>query len=415
MKKNETKILGEKNTESLNERVKKNEAFFSSFLDLVPARIYMNTDDRHNWIELATNQSKKRKPSDENEPAQEKEPKNAKTKKQKQDEDENDDDADENELDEKKAQNENGFYKPSRFDPRFFKTVSQILKDLELYHQNTKSSFDLKSNLKRAKLNSTLNGAQKSTAIKVLNKSQNKSLSKNASDSNTNDKEEEEENDEPTNGNPTTSSAKKAVKRASKFKEEKRAEIKRQRQRYDSQSEPQIVEIDHSEANSTENRKQILNKNGQIVYSKFDFTADKTLHSKKNKDNKLTPANAKPKDYKKLLKKLQEEKEKKEQLKQSEPEKATELELKSKWKTAIDKAAGVKIKDDVQLLKKSVKKLEKMKEKSKKSWEERNKQVEMKKNQAQEKRRKNLEKRKEKKKENKIKKLKKKGRILPGF
>jgi hypothetical protein len=411
MKKNETKILGEKNTESLSERVKKNEAFFSSFLDLVPARIYMNTDDRHNWIELATNQSKKRKPSDETEPAQE--PKNAKTKKQKQDEDENGDDADENEVDERKAQSENGFYKPNRFDPRFFKTVSQILRDLESYHQNTKSSFDLKSNLKRAKLNSTLNGAHKSTAIKVLNKSQNKSLSKSASDSNANDKEEE--NDAPANGSPANSSAKKAVKRASKFKEEKRAEIKRQRQRYDSQSEPQIVEIDHSEANSTENRKQILNKNGQIVYSKFDFTADKTLHSKKNKDSKLTPANAKPKDYKKLLKKLQEEKEKKEQLKQSEPEKASELELKTKWKTAIDKAAGVKIKDDVQLLKKSVKKLEKKKEKSKKGWEERNKQVEMKKNQAQEKRRKNLDKRKEKKKENKIKKLKKKGRILPGF
>jgi dynein heavy chain len=41
------------------------------------------------------------------------------------------------------------------------------------------------------------------------------------------------------------------------------------------------------------------------VFSKFDFTADKTIHLKKNKDDKITTTNAKPKDYKKLLKKLQ--------------------------------------------------------------------------------------------------------------
>lgn len=176
------------------------------------------------------------------------------------------------------------------------------------------------------------------------------------------------------------------------------------------------------EKNSSENKpKPILNKNGEIVYSKFDFTADKTLkavasNSKKHVDaSKLTVANAKPKDYKTLLKKLKQKKEKIEELKRSEPEKATELEMKEKWRAAIDKASGAKVKDDPELLAKAIKRIEKKKEKSRRAWEERKKSVEARMQQMQEKRKKNLEKRKEKNKEKKMKKFKKKGRILMGF
>ena len=408
--------------ENISERAKKNDAFFSSFIDLIPARIYMNPDDRHNWMEIVSNQSRKSKNKNADDAPDENSQTNGKPKKgkpvQSDDEEEEEMEVDEQE-DDITNQSEQGIIKPNRFDPRFFKTVSQILKDLEQHHQTNKRNIDLKSNLKRAKFNNIASAAQpKSTAIKVFNKSQNKSA-KNA-DSNksetTNGNEEHattttttENGDAKSNG----ASKSKGVKRPSKFKEEKRANIKRQR--YDSQSEPLIVKIDHSEANSTENRKPVFNKSGQVVYSKFDFTADKTINTKKNKDHKLTVANAKPKDYKKLLKKLQEEKEKKELFKQAEPEKASELELKSKWKSAIDKAAGVKIKDDVDLLKKSVKKLEKKKEKSRKNWDERKKAVELNQKKLQDKRKKNMDKRKEKNKENKMKKLKKKGRVLPGF
>ncbi len=174
------------------------------------------------------------------------------------------------------------------------------------------------------------------------------------------------------------------------------------------------MKINHTEANTKEkDRKPILNKMGQVVFSKFDFTADKTLKAKSSKsDGKLTSSNAKPKDYKKLLKQLQEQKEKKEQMRQSEPEKASELETKAKWKAALEKASGVKVKDDVDMLKKAVKRLDKKKEKSKKGWQERTKQVEERGKQLQEKRQKNLDKRKDKKRENKMKRLKKKGRIL---
>jgi hypothetical protein len=404
--------------ENITQRARKNESFFSSFIDLIPARIYMNPDDRHNWMEIVSNQSKKKKPLKSSNDASsltttEKTEAATSGKSKKESSSEFDDEIVE--------ESENGIIKPNRFDPRFFKTVSQILKDLEAYHQNNKRNIELKTNLKRVAKFNSLSEQPKNTSVKVFNKSQNKSSKNNAAsssnDQNKNDAQEEAETTLPGNVESETNgtSKKTAVKRPSKFKEQKREVIKRQRQRYDSQSEPQIVQIDHSDANSTENRKPVFNKNGQMVFSKFDFTADKTISSKKHKDNKLTVTNAKPKDYKKLLKKLQEEREKKELLKQTEPEKASELELKSKWKSAIDKAAGVKIKDDVDLLKKSVKRIEKKKEKSKKNWEERTKSVEQQKKKLQDKRKKNMDKRKEKNKETKMKKLKKKGRILPGF
>ncbi|CAF0952999.1 unnamed protein product [Brachionus calyciflorus] len=402
MKEESSDVKPQKNNQNqLRDRCKANETFFSSFIDLIPSTVYLNTDDRRNWIHIVSNESRKKKSNMTN-------GKNGVHHS-------DDSEVDDEDVEMEEEENLDVDFRLNKFDPKYFKTVTQILNDFEVYHQKNKKKIQQQINLNKAKMiKASQNGQNKSTAIKVQNKSQHKSLSKNQNSEKSEDTNEESE--EVQNGEKTKSSesSKKAQKRASKFKEEKRAAIKRQRLRYDSQSETQIVDIDHSEANSTEKRKPILNKNGEVVYSKFDFTADKTLKTKK-KDEKLTPVNAKPKDYKKLLKKLQEKKEKVEELKKSEPEKAQELELKSKWRTALDKASGIKVKDDVNLLKKTVKRMEKKKEKAKKNWDERKKAVDERKNKAQEKRRKNLDKRKEKNKEKKIKLLKKKGRILPGF
>lgn len=384
------------NINQLRDRCRTNEIFFSSFIDIIPSRVYLNPDDRRNWIHIISNETKKKKNKKEttngfsngsNNPHH------------------SDNDSEDNDFEMQEESDSEMEYHFNKFDPRYFKTVSQILKDFEVYHQKNKKDIQQKFNLNRIKM--LKDNQTKNTMIKVQNKNQSKSKKEKS------DQTMEESEDIQTEEKVKLDS-KKAQKRSSKFKEEKRAAIKRQRLRYDSQSETQIVDIEHSEANSSEKRKPILNKNGEVVFSKFDFTADKTLKTKK-KDEKLTPVNAKPKDYKKLLKKLQEKKEKIEELKKIEPEKATELETASKWKTAIEKASGIKVKDDISTLKKSVKRMEKKKEKSKKNWEERSKIVEEKKIKAQEKRRKNIEKRKDKKKENKIKQLKKKGRILPGF
>ena len=181
--------------ENISERAKTNEQFFASFVDLIPARIYMNPDDRHNWMEIVSNQSKKKraKSGDEEVAANGKQAKKS-ANKSKQDESEDeemdvDTDEDENNEDAEDAdenQAEEGIIKPNRFDPRFFKSVSQILKDLAAHHLNNKRNIDLKSNLKRAKFNNMASAAQpKSTAVKVFNKSQNKSA-KSADGSTTN-------------------------------------------------------------------------------------------------------------------------------------------------------------------------------------------------------------------------------------
>lgn len=366
------------------ERCRQNQSVFSSFIDLIPSKIYLNPEDHTNWIQYATSGNKKR--SQKVSEAAENGHKISRS-----DDDDNDMDLEDE---------DGGFYRVNKFDPRIFKTVSEIFKDFQLMEEKEKKLS--KSKLQQLKKNSLANNHEKTTSVKVFNKSQHKSLQKN-------------EDGTVSAGGPSekNSSAanKKAQKRVSKQKEQKNIAVKRQRQRYDSITEPQIVQIDHSEANSIKDRKTILNRNGQVVFSKFDFTADKTLKAKPQKDQEKQPREN-PKDYKKLIKKLQDKRETIDQLKKTEPLKAVEVETTEKWKTAIDKASGVKVKDDVSLLKKSLKKVEKKKEKTKKNWDRRMKEVKQAQDKAQDKRQKNIDKRREKSKENKLKKLKKKGRIF---
>lgn len=399
MKKNSAHKNGKLNgiNEQFSTRFKTNEEFFSSFIDLIPPKIYLNSDDHSQWIKQATNQSKKKK-----QPEAEQVKEN----------DENKENGDAEQSDQEE-QIELGNSRYSKFDPRVFKTVSQIFKDFERFEQTNKNDFNKKFIFNKSLINENID---KNTSVKVFNKSQHKSLQKSQEKTDTNGVSDDNGTKSDDNGakSDEPSSKMTSQKRVSKFKEQKNAAVKQKRQRYDSTNEAQIVNMDHEQPNTVQDRKPILNKNGQVVFSKFDFTADKTLNHKK-KEDKLTTTNAKPKDYKKLLKKLQEKREKVEEMKQNEPEKANELEIKEKWRSALDKASGLKVKDDVTMLKKAVKRLEKKKDKSKKNWVERVKTVESKKAQIQDKRRKNIEKRRDKNKETKIKKLKKKGRILPGF
>lgn len=69
--------------------------------------------------------------------------------------------------DEEESENESGVdFKINKFDPKFFKTVSQILKDLEDIHQQEK---------KRPKLFKRNPQPLKNNTIKLQNKAQNKS------------------------------------------------------------------------------------------------------------------------------------------------------------------------------------------------------------------------------------------------
>ena len=150
--------------------------------------------------------------------------------------------------------------------------------------------------------------------------------------------------------------------------------------------------------------KPVYNSEGKMVFSKFDFTDDQGFRvcDTDQKKPKLDPKAA--------LAKLQKHKEKISSLEgQGKSEKAQAIEESTAWKTALDRASGVKVKDNATLLKKSIKKLERKKKVSKKNWEQRQEQEENRKDQKQKKRAENIGKRK-------ADKSKKKGKkAVPGF
>lgn len=152
--------------------------------------------------------------------------------------------------------------------------------------------------------------------------------------------------------------------------------------------------------------KPIYNKDGKIVFSKFDFSES---GEKVKSQSGLTG-----KDYKRLLEKIEKKKEKAEKLKQTDKELSEKQEEKSHWEKAIYRAQGEKVHDDPERLKKAIKVKDKMKGKKKQKWTERKETVDKRMEARQHKRTKNLQKRKDANIEKKIKIAKKKGRIL-GF
>ena len=146
----------------------------------------------------------------------------------------------------------------------------------------------------------------------------------------------------------------------------------------------------------------VFNKEGKMVFSKFDFSEKKEKKPEK-------------KNYKKLLEKVQQNKEKLNHLEQTDSGKAESLKQKQQWKSVLQKAEGVRVKDNPDLIKKSIKKREKRKEKSKKDWKDRQDKVDKKVKERQDKRQHNIKKKKDGRINKKIAKQKKKGRIIPGF
>lgn len=100
----------------------------------------------------------------------------------------------------------------------------------------------------------------------------------------------------------------------------------------------------------------------------------------------------------------------------SSGDKAKALEIKSDmaWKKAFDKVEGKKVKDDVELLKKTIHKKVVAKKKSKTLWKGLKNKEEQKLDQKIKKRNDNIGKRSEDKKKKKVKRLSKQGRVI-GF
>lgn len=148
----------------------------------------------------------------------------------------------------------------------------------------------------------------------------------------------------------------------------------------------------------------IFNKEGKMVFSKFDFQ-----ESKKQKPLQ------KGKKFQKLLAKVEKDKDKIQKLEAVDGDKAKIAKEKAAWSKAVQQAEGVKVQDDPELLKKSLRKAAKQKQKNAQKWQERNEKVEQKMKEKQDKRKKNINKRKDGRIEKKINTSKKKGRMIPGF
>ena len=99
----------------------------------------------------------------------------------------------------------------------------------------------------------------------------------------------------------------------------------------------------------------------QETEGKFEFGKLKFGKDDPNQKRRNLPA-------KKALKMIERKKERIQKLMVVDPEKAEKLEMKEAWKRAELLAAGAKIRDDPQRLKKAIKLQEKAKEKSQQQW-----------------------------------------------
>ncbi|XP_050523918.1 surfeit locus protein 6 homolog [Daktulosphaira vitifoliae] len=155
----------------------------------------------------------------------------------------------------------------------------------------------------------------------------------------------------------------------------------------------------------TEEKNPIVNGKAKLIFNKVDFLGEKTGIS--------TKTNTNTKDALKVLKSKQQLY--KELEKSGEADKAHQLKTQEAWTNVLAKAEGAKVKDNVELLKKTVARKERQKKISKTKWDERAQLLEKNKKEKQDKRTNNLLKRKQDKKEKIKKKAIKKGRYIPGI
>lgn len=197
---------------------------------------------------------------------------------------------------------------------------------------------------------------------------------------------------------------------SSKGASEKRRKVMEKRQhkkelRRKGKEHKQSTKREKRSAGDNSKRPSIKDESGRIVFSKFDFSTPAEQSEPKPRS----------KDYKKLLAKAEVAQKRLEKLKEVDEKKSEELQEKLQWQRAMEMAKGTKIRDDTKRLKKTVKRLDSKKAKSHKQWLERQKQETLAKEKRQEKRKKNIQERID---QAKAKKLKKRGggkSRRPGF
>lgn len=149
---------------------------------------------------------------------------------------------------------------------------------------------------------------------------------------------------------------------------------------------------------------------GQKARSSLDNNSDMASLTYSNlllsTSAEVKPSKEKKKDLKKLLAKAEARGRKLEEVMEEDKVRGEELKQKIKWKQALEKVEGKKVKDDPKMLHKSLKKIEKQKKRSRKMWEDRVEQQDQIKAKRQDKRSKNIQERIDKKKSHQLGKRK---------
>jgi len=160
--------------------------------------------------------------------------------------------------------------------------------------------------------------------------------------------------------------------------------------------------------NSDKNEKlpKIYNKDGNLVYSKFDFVSPMVENDPNQKKKNKKSLN-------KLLVKAKREEQKLANLEETDVMAAKKVKDNKLWRNALQKSEGNKVRDNSKLIEKTLKKKKKLKMKSVKEWKDRNETLENKMKSKQDKRKRNLDERRKQVKDRKISKARKKGRIIP--
>lgn len=147
------------------------------------------------------------------------------------------------------------------------------------------------------------------------------------------------------------------------------------------------------------------NSSAKLVFNRINFLGEQTAiappPTSTNAKEALNEIKSKQEMYNELEK-------------SGETSKAKELKERDAWNNVLAKAEGIKVKDNVELLKKTIARKDRQKKVSKTKWEERKITLEKTKKEKQEKRANNLLKKKQEKKEKIKKKAIKKGRFVPG-
>ncbi|UJR36026.1 hypothetical protein I4U23_028765 [Adineta vaga] len=149
----------------------------------------------------------------------------------------------------------------------------------------------------------------------------------------------------------------------------------------------------------------------QITFGRFDFNTEDSIstNSKKKKPKKFEN---KQKKLIHTLKQVESEQNELTRLQEENPEEGKELLRSKHWKTALAKAKGEKIRDNVHLIRKSIKKQSKLRVRSAKKWQQKKSETDKRIKEKQDKRQTNLQKRKDDKKAKIKKRLIKKGRLI---